>query len=378
MTPEAAMRRALREARRASGRVFPNPAVGAVVYRGDRVLGNGYTRPPGGLHAEVVAIRSALRRFGRGAVRGASLAVTLEPCSHQGRTPPCANLLVEHRLKRVFVGCRDPHPEVSGRGLRRLRRAGIEVVTGVLRDACETQHRGFFSLVARGRPWVTLKLASTLDGRIATRSGESRWITGPEAQAVVHAMRARSDAVAVGSKTVLADDPALTARRGDRVVHRPQRVLVDSQLRVPVSAKLYCDHGALTRVLCGTTAPTRRRRAVAATGATLLELPLREGHIPLRPALRRLGREGLTELLVEGGGELAAALLRARLVDEVHWFGAPILIGSDGRASLGELSIGRLGRAPRLVDVQIRRLGDDVHVWGPVAAPPPVKRRAQP
>lgn len=358
------MRQALAQARRALGRTFPNPPVGAVVFRGDRVLGRGFTRPAGGPHAEVVALRSAQRRLGPRAARGASLAVTLEPCCHVGRTGPCADVVAEAGLRRVLVGHLDPHPAVSGRGVRRLRRAGIEVRVGVLERECREQHRGFLAVCERGRPFVTLKLASSLDGRIATAAGESRWITGPRARAQGHRLRDRADAVVVGSGTALADDPELSVRRDGRILRRPLRVLVDSRLRVPVTAKLYRTEPARTWVLCAPGAPATRRRRVAATGARLFEVPVRGGGLDLRRALSALAREGLTELLVEGGGELAAALLRAELVDEVHWFAAPSLLGGEGRPALGCLETRALSDAVRLASPTVRRVGDDVHVSG--------------
>jgi len=214
MTPEAAMRLALACARRARGRSFPNPPVGAVVFRGDRVLGSGATRSVGGPHAEVVAVRRALRIHGARALRGASIAVTLEPCNHHGRTSPCTALLIEAGLRQVLVGHGDPHPTVSGRGIARLRRAGLQVKVGVLERECREQHRGFLSVCSRGRPFVALKLASSLDGRIAVMSGESRWITGVAARALVHRLRAQTDAVMVGSGTALAQpDTAEPDRR---------------------------------------------------------------------------------------------------------------------------------------------------------------------
>ncbi len=364
MTPEAAMRLALGLARRARGRTFPNPPVGAVVVRGGRVLGRGWTRPAGGPHAEVVAIEAARRIHGDAALRGAWLAVTLEPCSHVGRTAPCADLVASVGIARAFIGHVDPHTHVSGRGVRRLRRAGVEVSVGLLEAECREQHRGFLSVCERGRPFVTLKLASTLDGRIATMSGESRWITGEAARAAVHAMRARVDAVLVGSGTALTDDPELTARRGASVVHRPVRVLVDSRLRVPAGARLYADAPGRAIVLCGAAAPRTRRRALEARGVRVLEVRGAPGGLDLRLAFGRLAREGLTEVLVEGGGGLGAALLRAGVVDEVHWFVAPKLLGGDGRAALGPLAVRSLARAPSLRDVSTRRLGDDLHVWG--------------
>ena len=364
MTPEAAMRLALGLARRASGRTFPNPPVGAVLVRGRRVLGRGWTRPAGGPHAEVVAIDAARRRHGESALRGAWLAVTLEPCAHVGRTAPCADLIAQVGISRVVVGHVDPHAAVSGRGVRRLRRSGVEVSVGVLEEACREQHRGFLSVCERGRPFVALKLASTLDGRIATATGESRWITGEAARAAVHAMRARVDAVLVGSDTALADDPELVARRDGRVVHRPVRVVVDSRLRVPVGARMHARDGAGSIALCASGAHRARRRALEARGVRVVEVPGRTGALDLRSALVRLAREGLTEILVEGGGRLGAALLRAGLVDELHWFAAPRLLGGDGSEALGPLGVRSLARAPILRDVSMRRLGDDLHLWG--------------
>jgi diaminohydroxyphosphoribosylaminopyrimidine deaminase/5-amino-6-(5-phosphoribosylamino)uracil reductase len=358
------MRLALASARRASGRTFPNPAVGAVVFRGARVLGRGGTRPVGEAHAEIVAIEAAIRRHGARAVRGAQLAVTLEPCSHTGRTPPCADRVIAAGIAAAWIGHRDPHPAVAGRGVARLRRAGMRVEVGVLEDECREQHRGFLCVLASGRPFVSLKLAATLDGRIATASGESRWISGPAARAAVHRLRSRADAVWIGVETALADDPELTARAGGRVVHRPVRLVADSRLRLAPGARMLRGDPGSTWVLCGTGAPRARRRALEAAGARVLELPRRGAHLDLRRALRRLGQEGLTEILVEGGGRLAAGLLRASLVDELHWFTAPLVLGADGRAALGELGVRALAAAPRLAGVSLRRVGDDAHWIG--------------
>jgi diaminohydroxyphosphoribosylaminopyrimidine deaminase/5-amino-6-(5-phosphoribosylamino)uracil reductase len=353
------MRLALAQARRASGRTFPNPPVGAIVLRGDRVLGRGFTRPAGGPHAEVVALRAAASRFGERALRGATLAVTLEPCCHEGRTGPCTRAVIEAGLARVWMGHEDPNPRVGGRGVRALRDAGVTVVTGVLEADCREQHRGFLLVQSSGRPFVALKLAASLDGRIATASGESRWITGERARATVHALRARTDAIVVGSGTALADDPELTARRDAEVVHRPVRVLVDSLLRAPATLRLFRDGFAeRTWVLCSARAPKDRRRALAATGARLIEVRASGGHLRLPDALARLAREGLTEVLVEGGGGLGAALLRGGFVDEIHWLVAPRLLGADGVAALGPLGLRRLADAPALESVEVHVLGD--------------------
>ncbi len=363
------MRQALAQARRASGATWPNPPVGAVVFRGDRVLGRGRTRPAGGPHAEVLALEQARRRA-PSALRGATLAVTLEPCCHQGRTGPCTDAILDAGIARVLVGHRDPHPAVAGRGLRRLRARGLRVEVGVLEAACREQHRGFLARVGRGRPFVSLKLAATLDGRIATARGESRWITGDAARERVHALRARSDAIWVGSGTARADDPALTARRGGRVVHRPGRLLSDARLRVPAASALYRDTADQpTWVLSSRAAPAARRRTLEARGVRLLAVRTRGGHVDPAAALDRLGREGLGEVLVEGGGVLAAALLRAGLVDELHWFAAPALLGGDARPGVGPLQVAALAGRVRLRDPVVSRLGDDVYVRGRIAAP---------
>ncbi len=358
---EAHLRLALKSARRGEGRTYPNPSVGAVVFKGAEILGRGFTRPAGGPHAEVVALRQAGRRHGARALRGASIGVTLEPCCFEGRTAPCTQAIIDAGISRVYVGCRDPHPRVSGRGVAKLRRAGIQVEVGIEEAACREHHRGFFSVHQRGRPFVTLKLATTLDGRIATASGDSRWITGPSARAWVHRLRARTDGIMVGSGTALADDPALTARRGNRVVATPVRVLVDSRLRVPASARLYAG-GEGSRTLVLTRKGARGRRALEAAGAELLDLPGAAGALNLPAGLRALADAGLTTLLVEGGGVLGAALLRADLVDEIHWLLAPRLIGGDGHAALAGLGVVGLSQAPKLDAWRVGRLGADIHI----------------
>lgn len=379
MTPESAMRRALRAARRVEGRTYPNPPVGAICFRGELVLGTGATRPVGGAHAEIVAIGRARRRHGAKQLRGASMAVTLEPCCKHGRTGPCTEAIVASGIRRVFVGHADPHPGVAGSGIRRLRRAGIDVRVGVLGAQCRTQHRGFLSVCERGRPFLLLKLASSLDGRIATSSGESRWITGPESLAAVHRLRSRMDAILVGSRTALADDPELTARRDARIVQRPIRIVVDSRLRVPATARLHRQDLGPSWALCGPGVAARRRGRLEAQGVRLLEVPLRDGKLDLKRAVSKLAREGLTQILVEGGGELAAALLNARLVDELHWFAAPRLLGGDGRPSLGALGLATLARTPTLEPgvSRVSRMGSDVYICGPIRYPAGHRTRSE-
>ena len=351
------MRAAVRLAARGRGRTAPNPCVGALVVRAGRVIARARTADGGAPHAEA----RALARAGA-AARGATLYVTLEPCAHFGRTPPCVDAVLAAGVRRVVVGLVDPDPRTAGRSIRTLRRAGVKVAVGVEGAACAELHEGFVSRVTRGRPFTTLKLAATLDGRIATARGDSRWISGERARAFVHALRARSDAVAVGSRTVLTDDPELTARRGGRVVHRPIRIAVDGALRTPPAAQLL-DRArpGSAWLLTSSDAAARRRARLEAAGARVIAVPRKRGRLDLVSAWRALGRLGVNDLLVEGGGELAAALLRAGLVDRMHFFLAPLLIGGDGRAVLGALGVERLAAAVRPSRVSWRRLGPDLH-----------------
>jgi len=355
------MRRAVALAKRACGRTSPNPPVGAVVVKNGRVVGEGYTRPVGGPHAEVVALGRAGAR-----ARGATLYVTLEPCSHFGRTPPCADAVVAAGIARAVVGVGDPNPRVRGRGLRRLANAGIAVTTGVLAEEAGASSAWFRHFIVRRRPYVLLKLAASLDGRIATARGESRWITGPTARRWVHALRNRVDAVMVGSDTVRVDDPALTCRipRG----RDPLRVVVDGRLRTSPRSRVVRQRSRAATLLLTTASASRaRRRALERAGAEVIALPARGGKVALAAALRRLAERGVMSVLIEGGGGLAAAALRARVVDRVLVVSAPMLLGGDARPMLAELGVARLARAPRLVGVRVTRLGPDLLQEGTVA-----------
>jgi diaminohydroxyphosphoribosylaminopyrimidine deaminase/5-amino-6-(5-phosphoribosylamino)uracil reductase len=350
------MREALRRAARARGRTAPNPLVGALVVRGGERVAAGHHRRLGAPHAEAVAIARSGRR-----TRGATLYCTLEPCAHSGLTPPCIDVVLEAGFRRVVLGTRDPDPRTAGSSIARLRRAGCAVTLGVESEACRELNRGFFSRVERGRPFTTLKLAATLDGRIATASGESRWITGAESRAWVHRLRDRVDAIAVGSGTVRADDPALTARRGGRVLHRPTRVVIDSKLATPPGARLLraADRGTAW-IVTTRDSPARRAARLERAGARIVRVGAKGSRVDLRAAWRRLGALGVNDLLVEGGGLLAAALLGVGLVDRLCLLLAPRLIGSDGRPVLGPLGLGRLADAPGLRGAKLRRLGPDL------------------
>lgn len=351
------MRAALALARRGLGNAWPNPAVGCVLVKDGRVIGRGWTQPGGRPHAET----EALRRAGD-AARGATAYVTLEPCSHHGRTPPCCEALAGAGIARVVMAMRDPDPRVNGRGLAMLRGAGIVVEEGLLEAEARALNAGFFRRIQAGMPVVTLKLASTLDGRIATASGESRWITGAAARREVHALRARHDAILVGSGTVLADDPDLTCRIPGMERVPMLRVVADARLRTPPTARLV--QGAKAAPVLIITAPGHPPAAQApfiAAGADIVTVPAHAaGGLDLPSLLRALGRRGVTRMLAEGGAGLAAALLRQGLVDRLVWFHAPAVMGGDGHPALEGLRLAALSAMPRFRRTAQRALGDDM------------------
>ena len=349
------MTAALALARRGWGTTWPNPSDGCVVVAGGRVVGRATTAPGGRPHAEPAALAMA-----GPAARGATVYVTLEPCCHWGRTPPCTEALIRAGVARVVVGARDPDPRVNGEGLARLRAAGIAVTEGVLEAEARDAVAGFASRITRDRPLITLKLASTLDGRIATAGGESRWITGEPARRAAHALRGRHDAVLVGVGTVLADDPDLTCRipgfRATPVV----RVVVDTHLRTSLTTRLVATaHETPTWMLIRDHTDPDRRRAVADLGVRVIEVAGASAGVDLGAGLRALAEAGLTRVLVEGGGKIAAALLREDLVDRLVWFHAPAVMGGDGWPAAQAFGVDRLALMPRFVRRDMRPVGDD-------------------
>lgn len=344
---------------RGLGQCWPNPAVGCVIVRDGRVVGRGRTALGGAPHAEPQALAQAA-----GLARGATAYVSLEPCAHHGRTPPCANALVDAGVARVVIGSTDPNPQVNGQGITILRNAGIEVTTGVMREEADALHAGFFKRVTEGRPWLTLKLANSFDGRVATATGESQWITGPEARRMVHAMRARHDAVLVGGGTARADDPSLTVRdMGD--VPQPVRVVASRRLDLPLTGKLAMTARDIPVWLChGKDASPDLIRAWEGLGAKLLACDVTAGRLDPASVLQALGQAGLTRVFCEGGGTFAASLLQAGVVDEIIGFTAGMAIGAEGMPSLGAMGLARLHEAPRFHLIETRAVGADVmHRW---------------
>jgi diaminohydroxyphosphoribosylaminopyrimidine deaminase/5-amino-6-(5-phosphoribosylamino)uracil reductase len=350
------MRAALALATRGLGNVWPNPSVGCVVVGEGRVVGRGWTQPGGRPHAET----EALKRAGA-AARGAAVYVTLEPCCHWGRTPPCTDALVAAGVARVVVAMRDPDPRVDGEGLARLRAAGIAVEEGLLAEEAARLNLGFLKRLREGVPMVTLKLATSLDGRIATAAKESRWITGAEARRAAHALRARHDAILVGSGTVIDDDPDLTCRLPGGVKVPAPRVVADARLRTPASARLVRSAREVPTIIATVAGhPAAALAPFRDAGAEVLELPGSGEGIALRPLLEALAARGITRLLAEGGSGIAASLLREGLADRLAWFHAPLVIGGDGIAAAYPLPLPELAKAPKFRRVSVRPLGADL------------------
>ena len=350
---------ALSLGRRGQGTCWPNPAVGCVIVNDGRIVGRGWTGPGGRPHAET----RALARAGA-AARGATAYVSLEPCAHHGQTPPCSQALIDAGIARVVAPVEDSDARVAGQGFEALRNAGVAVETGLLSEQAELDHAGFFMVTELGRPLVTLKLANSFDGRIATAAGQSQWITGPAARRHVHAMRARHDAVMVGAGTARADDPSLNVRDLG-IEHQPVRVVVSRRLDLPLMSQLARSAKDAPLWLChGGDADVERLRAWEGLGARLFACQTSGTQLDPRDVLAKLGQAGLTRVFCEGGGALAASLLADDLVDELVGFTAGLVIGAEGLPSIGAMGIDHLDAAPRFRLAEARMVGPDaLHRW---------------
>ncbi|UWR24125.1 bifunctional diaminohydroxyphosphoribosylaminopyrimidine deaminase/5-amino-6-(5-phosphoribosylamino)uracil reductase RibD [Sulfitobacter sp. S190] len=353
------MQLALSLGRRGQGRTWPNPAVGCVIVAQGRIVGRGWTAPGGRPHAETQALAQA-----GDAARGADVYVTLEPCAHHGQTPPCAQALIDAGVGRVIVALGDSDARVAGKGLEMLRSAGIAVETGLCAEAARADHAGFLLRVEAGRPMVTLKLANSFDGRIATGTGESQWITHAPARRMVHAMRMRHDAVMVGAGTARADDPTLTVRDLG-VTDQPARVVVSRRLDIPLSGKLARTAAQVPLILChGPDVPTELVSAWQGLGAQMCVCAVRGGQLDMADVMQQLGAHGLTRVFCEGGSALAASLLQADLVDHLVGFNAGVVIGAEGLPGIGAMGVARLREAPRFALRDTVAIGPDVmHRW---------------
>ncbi len=355
------MRKALKLAQKGQGRTSPNPMVGALIVKKGRVLSRGFHKQAGGDHAELVAIKKA------GALAsGAELILNLEPCCHTGKTPPCTSAIITAGIKKVVVGMKDPNPLVSGKGIAKLRRNGIEVVTGVLRQECEKLNEIFCKFITTETPFVILKSAISLDGKIATRTGDSKWITGPQARERVHQIRHQVDAILVGPGTVLADNPRLTTRLQGGGGKNPIRVILDGKESLPLSAKVFQNSGSQKVIyVCGKTLSSKRRTALEKKNVEILAVKEKNGRLNLNDLVIKLGARQVTSLLVEGGAGVNASVLQAGLVDKVILFLAPILIGGkDAPGLIGGEGIKRLQEAYRIQDLQVSQVGNDIMIEG--------------
>ena len=351
---------------RGLGQVWPNPAVGAVLVRDGRIVGRGWTQAGGRPHAETMALAQAGEL-----ARGATAFVSLEPCAHHGQTPPCAEALIAAGIARVVSAMADPDPRVAGRGHARLRLAGVEVTTGLMAAEAEWAHEGFLSRVRNGRPFVTLKLASSLDGKIATAAGESRWITGPQARASVHLLRASHDGVLIGGGTARADDPLLTIRDMG-MAHQPVRLVAARHLDLPPEGRLARSARQIPLWLLHGEAGvlTARLRHWQEAGARLIPVAVAGGQLDPLALLEAMGQAGLTRVLCEGGGALAASLIQAGLVDQLIGFTAGMILGAEGQPGIGAAGIATLAEAPRFTLLETRAIGADVmHVWRALSDP---------
>jgi diaminohydroxyphosphoribosylaminopyrimidine deaminase / 5-amino-6-(5-phosphoribosylamino)uracil reductase len=356
------MRRALFLARSRGRYASPNPKMGAVLAKGGRIVGEGGHSRYGGPHAEIIALRQAGEK-----ARGAALYVTLEPCSHHGKTPPCVEAVIRAGVRKVVAAMKDPFPLVRGRGFQKLRQAGIAVEMGLLEEEARQLNEAFLFAVTHGRPRVLLKAAMSLDGKIASVSGQSRWITGIPARQRAHVLRAQSDAILVGSRTALKDNPSLTVRLPGypRKDGWPLRVVLDTQLRVSPRSNLF-QGKAKTVLFTAPSASREKERALARRGAAVFRVPLRGKMLSLKAVLRVLHSLQVRSLLVEGGGEVHASFLKEKLADEVALFISPKILGGPGPSWAGGEGIENPNRAPYLRDIRVEKIGSDFLMTGRV------------
>ncbi|MCY1041384.1 bifunctional diaminohydroxyphosphoribosylaminopyrimidine deaminase/5-amino-6-(5-phosphoribosylamino)uracil reductase RibD [Corallococcus sp. bb12-1] len=350
------MRIALEEAAKGLGRTSPNPVVGAVLVKGGRIIARGHHKKAGTAHAEVVALEAAGSK-----ARGADLYTTLEPCDHYGRTPPCSLAVLEAGVRRVFSASSDPNPLVSGKGLNRLKRGGVAVVTHVLKAEADALNRPFFKVMRTGLPWVTLKAASTLDGKLAASNGSSQWVTGAPALEWVHKLRDQVDAILVGANTVRLDDPRLTTRLPGGGGKDPVRVVVDSHLKLSPTHTVFTQRSPARTIIATLEDPDgRKARRFLAQGVEVWHVRAKQDRVDLKAVLRRIAKEGLNHVLVEGGAGLYGTLIRERLADSLDLFLAPKLVGAGGLSWAGELGVKDMAQALAVKDLKVEKVGDDV------------------
>jgi len=363
MDDERWMKRALRLAEKGKGRTSPNPMVGAVLVKDDKVIGEGYHTKAGEEHAEIVALRQAGAE-----AKGATLYLNLEPCNHYGKTPPCAPVVIEAGVKRVVVGMEDPNPLVKGKGIENLRKSGIDVEVGILENECRRLNEAFCKYISKKEPFVILKVAATLDGKIAAGDGDSKWISGEASRRFVHRLRSEVDGIVVGIGTILKDDPMLTARiKGGK---DPRRVVLDSRLRIPEDARVIEISPSKTIIATTDLSPKEKRDRLEKRGVRILILDSKEGKVNLKICLFRLGEMEMTSVLVEGGSQVNGAFLDEGLIDKFFLFLSPKLIGDrDALGIFGGKGAANLRDAVTLNELRVRKIGGDILLEGYIMPP---------
>jgi len=365
--PENYMKEALKLARKAKGRTSPNPMVGALVVKDDKIVGKGFHPAAGKPHAEIFALKEAGDR-----ARQATMYVTLEPCNHHGRTPPCTEAIIAAGIKKVFVGMEDPNPKVAGKGMARLRQAGIDVVSGILEDKCLQLNEAYIKYITTNTPFVTLKVAASMDGRIATHTGHSHWITNEKSRRYVHRLRDENDAILIGIGTLLQDNPELTTRLPRKKGRNPYRIIVDSRLRTPLYAHIFGDDAKEKLILATSCKKHSDLKVYQDRVYRLLQIPANDlGQLDLNILMKKLAKLEIMSLLIEGGSEINGSFVDAGIVDKICFFFAPLLIG--GRGSIGMMGgqgIDFIPEATRIKDLKIKRFGTDICVEGYLQTPP--------
>ncbi len=358
---EQYMKAAIRLAKKGAGSVSPNPLVGAVLVKSNEIIGTGYHHFYGGPHAEINALKSAGVK-----AKDADLSINLEPCCHYGKTPPCTDSLIKEGIRRVFIGIKDPNPLVSGKGIKKFVAAGIPVEIGILEDECKKLNEAFIKYITQCIPFVILKIAATLDGKIATATGNSRWITGEPSRKIVHRLRSEVDAVLVGIGTILSDNPLLSSRLYKTGINNPTRIVVDSTLRIPLNSKLLkTAHEVRTIIATLKDTSVEKAETIKKAGAEILYLPRCDNQVSLKALMRHLGAMGIASILIEGGSEISASALRGKLVDKILFFFAPKIIGGKNAYSMvGGNGIKKISDAITINNVQYRKIEEDLLIEG--------------
>lgn len=343
------------------GRVSPNPLVGAVVVKDGKIVGSGWHRKAGGPHAEIIALKQAAQK-----TKGATMFVSLEPCCHYGKTPPCTDAIIRAGIKKVVIAMKDPNPIVNGKGISKLRRSGVkvevlEVNEGKIADEAARINEVFIKYVRTGMPFVIGKIASSLDGKIATSTGDSKWISNKKAREFVHKLRYEADAILVGKNTVMNDDPKLTARKNNKIIKRPYRIVLGGDFNFPPDRKIFQMRDGKTIVVVGKGANRNKKKKLEDLGVKIIEVTKNNaGRISLKILLKELGKMEITSLLVEGGSNTLTSFVREGLIDKMHHFVAPLMIGDNGISCVGGLGVNEVRKAYKLTNVEVKKFGDNV------------------